>query len=178
MTWSCYRKRTAVALAAGVLAVLCASVAQAALRTNEDAPAVALRTVDGREFVLSDVVGPNSRDKVQGVVLSFFATWCTACVDELPMLNALAADGKYGRITVVLVDLKEDPAAVRAFLARLKIDRPVILTDVDGKAAEKYQVRFLPTTFFIGADGRIRDLLFGGINTMAELHTSADKLLR
>jgi hypothetical protein len=76
------------------------------------------------------------------------------------------------------VDIKEDFDTIREFLSELDVDKPVVLSDPDGRIAGKYQVRFLPTTFFIGSDGRVRDMIFGEIFDAKELRDSARKLLK
>jgi hypothetical protein len=47
-----------------------------------------------------------------------------------------------------------------------------------GTVGDEYQVRFLPTTFFIGAEGRVKDIIFGEIKDKDELMASAGKLLK
>jgi thiol-disulfide isomerase/thioredoxin len=131
----------------------------------------------GRDFYLSDVVGPKSREKASGVILSFFATWCVECRKELPLINSLVDELKGKGISVVIVDVKEDVDSINALLSELKVDKPVVLSDRYGKTAETYGVRFLPVTFFIGADARVRHISFGGIRDAKELRESAGKLL-
>ena len=66
-------------------------------------------------------------------------------------------------IKVVIVDVKEDFNTIDSFLAELKVDKPIVLSDRHGKIAELYGVRFLPVTFFIGADGKVKHIIFGEI---------------
>ena len=161
-----------------LLPFLLASSAFAALKLNEEAPAFSLRDMDGRDFYLSDVVGPKSKEKARGVVLSFFATWCVPCRNELPIINALVDEFNGKGIKVVIVNVKEDVDAVREILDELKVHKPIILSDRDGKAAEKYQIRALPVTFFIGADGKVKQIIFGLISDGKELREGAGKLFQ
>jgi thiol-disulfide isomerase/thioredoxin len=157
---------------------LLASPAFAALKLNEYAPSFSLRDMKGRDFNLSDVVGPKSREKANGVILSFFASWCLECRSELPLINSLVDELKGKGIEVVIVDVKEDFDTINALLAEMKVDKPVVLSDRRGKTAEMYGVRFLPVTFFIGADARVKHIIFGKINDAKELRESAGKLLQ
>jgi hypothetical protein len=59
----------------------------------------------------------------------------------------------------------------------MKVDRPIVLSDRHGKTAEQYGVRFLPMTFSIGADGRVKQVIFGAIDDANILRDSAGKLL-
>jgi peroxiredoxin len=61
-------------------------------------------------------------------------------------------------------------------LAELKIEKPIVLSDRNGKVGEKYGVKFLPTTFFIGSDGRVKEVVFGEIKNEKELREKAEKL--
>jgi thiol-disulfide isomerase/thioredoxin len=155
-----------------------ASPVFAALKTNDIAPTFSLRDREGMVFFLSDVVGETKKGKGSGVIISFFATWCAPCRSELPLINSLVDELKEKGVTVVLVDIKEDFDTIGAFLSELNVDKPVVLSDHDGKIAGKYQIRFLPTTFFIGSDGKVKDMIFGEIFDAKELRQSAGKLLK
>ena len=73
---------------------------------------------------------------------------------------------------------KKTSDTIKALLKDLKVDQPIVLSDADGKTSEKYELRFLPTTFFIGADGMLKDVIYGGIETASKLRASAEKLLK
>ena len=161
-----------------LISLLFASSAAAALKLNDTAPTFSLRDLDGKEFNLSDYAGSTKKEKGNGVILSFFASWCAGCRNELPLINSLVDELTGKGIRVVIVDVKEDVDTIRALLAELKVDKPVVLMDRYGKAGDNYQVRFLPTTFFIGADGRVKDIIFGEIKDKHELTASTGKLLK
>src|SRR5574341_578960 len=140
-------------LIAALLLILIASPTWAALKLNDPAPTFSLRDGAGKEFYLSDVVGDEAKEKSKGVILGFFATWCAGCRNELPIINSLVDELNGKGIKVVMVDIKEDFDMIGEFLTELKVDKPIVLSDRYGKVMEKYQIRFLPTTYFIGADG-------------------------
>ena len=165
-------------LLAVLLSLLFASSAVAALKLNETAPTISLRDLQGKYFYLGDYAGAKKIERGNGVILSFFASWCTGCRNELPLVNSLVAELAGKGIKVVIVDVKEDADTIGAFLAELKVEKPVVLMDPTGEASDKYQVRFLPTTFFIRADGRVKDIIFGEIKDKDELMASAGKLLK
>ena len=157
---------------------LCSSPSYAALRTNDVAPVFSVEDLNGRTFVLRDALQSGRKAVSGGVVLSFFATWCGPCRKELPLLNELAADLQAKGVSVVIIDLKEDIAVIRRFTEEHKLDKVTVLSDRDGKTAAQYQVRFLPTTFCIGADGKIKDMIYGEVRSSDEFRKCADKLLR
>jgi thiol-disulfide isomerase/thioredoxin len=159
------------------LILLFAPQASAALKLNEPAPLFSLLDVKGNNFSLGDVVRAGSMNK-GGVIISFFASWCIPCRIELPIMNSLAGELRSKGITVVLIDVKESLATVKALLKDLQVDQPVVLTDADGKTGEKYELRFLPTTFFVGADGKLKDVIYGELKGASQLQAGAEKLLK
>ena len=161
-----------------LLSLLFASSAAAALKLNDTAPTFSLRDLEGKEFNLSDYAGAIKKEKGNGVILSFFASWCAGCRSELQLINSLVDELTGKGIKVVIVDVKEEVDTIGALLAELKVDKPVVLMDRSGKAGDTYQVRFLPTTFFIGSDGQVKDIIFGEIKDQRELMASAGKLLK
>jgi thiol-disulfide isomerase/thioredoxin len=165
-------------LLAILLSLLFASSAVAALKLNETAPTFSLRDLQGKDFYLGDYAGAKKIERGNGVILSFFASWCTGCRNELPLVNSLVAELTGKGIKVVIVDVKEDADTIGAFLAELKVEKPVVLMDRYGTVGDEYQVRFLPTTFFIGAEGQVKDIIFGEIKDKDELMASAGKLLK
>jgi thiol-disulfide isomerase/thioredoxin len=152
------------------------SYAHGAMKAGDPAPSFSLRDGEGRDFYLTDIVGEKSKEKGNGVILSFFASWCAPCRLELPIINSFVDELKGKGIKVVLVALKEDFDVIVPLLAELKVDKPVVLSDQYGKTAEKYQVRFLPTTFFIDSDGKVRDIIFGEIKNERALRESVGRM--
>jgi peroxiredoxin len=147
-----------------------------ALKVNDLAPMFSLRDIKEKDFYLSDLVGATKKGTNNGVILSFFASWCAPCRNELTLINSLVDELKAKGIEIVIVGFKEDSDTVGSLLAELKVDKPVALCDQDGKVGEKYGVRFLPTTFFIGSDGRVKNVVFGEIKEERELREKAGKL--
>ncbi len=161
-----------------ILILLLTPPAFAALKVNDDAPLFSLPDGAGKDFYLSQFVGAVRKEKINGVIVSFFASWCVPCRQELPLINSLNDELKAKGIKVVLISVKEDFTTINALLAELNVDKPVVLSDRFGQVSEQYQVRFFPTTFFIGADGKIKAAIFGEIQGAKELRESAMKLTR
>ena len=150
----------------------------AALKLNDAAPVFSLRDSTGRDVSLGSVLSSAAKGKKGGIIVSFFASWCVPCRQELPLLDSLAEELKEKGITIVLVDVKEDFDTINTLLAELKVNKPVVLSDRAGKTAENYQIRFLPTTFFINADGKVKDMIFGEIKDEAAVRKGVDTLVQ
>jgi cytochrome c biogenesis protein CcmG, thiol:disulfide interchange protein DsbE len=89
------------------------------------------------------------------VYLDFWASWCPACQQAFPWLNTMQE--RYGarglQVVGLSVEVKREEAD--AFL----VDHPagfLVGFDVANKVPRIYNVRGMPTSLLIGADGRIR----------------------
>jgi cytochrome c biogenesis protein CcmG, thiol:disulfide interchange protein DsbE len=125
------------------------------------APNFTLKTLSGETLTLADLRGTP-------VVLNFWATWCDPCRRELPALQATAAS--YGEQVVILgIDEGEAASTVAEFIPQFGLTYPILL-DEEFTVGDLYNVRGMPTTFFIDGEGVIRHLWIGEMNriTLAE----------
>jgi peroxiredoxin len=133
------------------------------------APAFDAPGLDGGRVRLADYRG-------RPVILTFFASWCNPCEQEIPHLNDALAEHADDGLAVIGVNFDEALAQdSRDFRERLDATWPAG-DDPDGVVAEAYGVRTLPVTFFIGPDGRIVDRGFG-LTTEDALTEPLDHLL-
>ncbi len=114
------------------------------------------------DFSLTDSLGQTVRleDSLgRATVINFWATWCGPCRYEMPLLTAAAA--RYpDDLTVLAVNFAESQPVVQEFALDLGLGF-VPLLDSDGKVYAQYQVRGLPTTFFVDAEGLIQAVHIG-----------------
>ena len=80
----------------------------------------------------------------QPVILNFWATWCTKCLQEKEILARLQE-----QLTVISVLTSDPTPDPRALQGRL------VVVDKDNRVAKLYGISHLPQTFFINADYRI-----------------------
>lgn len=125
------------------------------------APDFTLTTLGGDTVTLSDLRGTP-------VVLNFWATWCGPCRREMPALQA-AAERFDGQVLVLGVDQGEDPQIVQDFVTEMGVTFPIPLDD-EYLVGDTYNIRGMPTTFFVDDKGIIRHLWVGEMNsvTLAE----------
>jgi len=148
-----------------------------ALSANDAAPPIALRDSSGIYFFLSDYTGPSAKKPAKGVIVNFFASTCDPCRKELPALNSLVDELAQKNIRVVIIGYKEGFDGFVGMLEDLKVEKPVILSDPYGKAGKEYGVYGLPMTVFIGADGKVKEVVKGELTGKA-LKEKAAKLIK
>lgn len=119
------------------------------------APVLVVPQVGGGEIDLAKLRG-------KPVWVNFMATWCPPCRDELPAMAGFAARYEETGLVVLLVDVREDEAAVAAFADGLGVRFPIGL-DGDGKAQDEWGAYALPVHYWIDAEGVVRDGALGGI---------------
>jgi thiol-disulfide isomerase/thioredoxin len=98
--------------------------------------------------------------KGQVVYVDFWASWCAPCKQSFPFMNEMQA--KYGPrgFTVIGVTVDRNRADADKFLAATPA-KFTIGYDPEGKVAELYKPKGMPTSFLIGADGKIRSVHVG-----------------
>ncbi len=121
---------------------------------TQEAPNFALKDLNGNTVQLSDLRG-------KAVVLNFWATWCPPCKEEIPWFVDL--QNKYGSQGLQIVGVSMDDGgkdAVIPFAKEMGINYKVLLGD--SEVADLYGgVHALPTTFYIGRDGKVLEYVPG-----------------
>ena len=109
------------------------------------APAGVFARLDGGAFRLAD-----QRGRV--VFLDFFASWCSPCKIELPLVQSWAA--KNPQAVVLAVDVGERRSIVEEYAGRVRL-RNVAL-DPSSSARALFNVVGLPTIVVIDRRGDVR----------------------
>lgn len=160
------KKRTIIILVVAFVAVVFGVLRAARLTkfseaTAEDkggvfkpAPDFTLLDIHGNKKSLSDFKG-----KV--VILDFWATWCPPCRKEIPHFVELYDDYKERGLEIIGVALDKDgEKVVSLFINENGIDYTVLLGDRE--VSNLYGgIPYIPTTFIIDREGRIRKKYIG-----------------
>ena len=144
-------------LIAGLLLIAVAAVAAMWLLPGELRPAPPLvgETLDGRTLTLQQLRG-------KPVLVTFWATSCPGCVEEIPHLTTLYQEFQPKGLEIIGVAMAYDPAEqVRHLVQQRQIPYPVIL-DTQGSIAREFDgVRLTPTSVLISPEGRIVEYRLG-----------------
>ncbi|MCB9987850.1 MAG: TlpA family protein disulfide reductase [Rhodospirillales bacterium] len=141
------------------------------------APDFTFTTLAGKAMTLSSV--PES-----GVLLHFWAAWCTVCMAEFPsLLKAVAA--QEGRVALIAVSTDDSREKMDRALAALRskndaiMDSPYIYwvwDDDKDLSLKQFSVARVPETFFIDSEQRLVHKAVGEADWVGE--DMADKLFR
>jgi len=89
------------------------------------------------------------------VIVSFWASWCGPCRQELPLLAGVVKQVGLEQLQVIAINYRDDPEPFKYVVKVLK-DLPItILRDPNGKTARKYDVQGIPRMIIIGRDGKV-----------------------
>lgn len=114
-------------------------------RVGEPAPAFALADLDGNPLSLGDLRG-------RPVIINFWASDCIPCIEEFPLLTAVAAAHEGDQLAVVGIVVRDSSEAAREFLARMGATWPSAI-DPGDVVASQYGIIGPPDSFFINRDG-------------------------
>ncbi len=145
-----------VAAAVIVVTVLLGAILVAAQRPGDGlppdpigapAPGFELPTLDGGALALEELRG-------QPVVLTFWASWCTTCKDDVPTLQRVVADWGPRGVQVVGVVIEDSLRAATLAAEEARLRYPSVYDGAD-EVRTAYGVRGTPETFLLDGDGRV-----------------------
>ena len=135
--------------------------------TAQPVPHAAFDRLDGGTLRVADLRG-------RVTFLDFYASWCTPCRIELPLVARWSAS--HPAAAVVFVDVAEPRALAAAFAQRYNL-RDVAL-DPRGDARGIFSIDGFPTIVVVDPQGRIR-ANWAGFNPAVELNMAhAESALR
>ncbi len=86
-------------------------------------------------------------------VLNFWASTCTACVDELSALKS-ASDSISGSAELIGIDVSDDTTTARALTQKAKTGYP-LASDANGTIAGRFRISGLPYTVILDPAGHV-----------------------
>jgi thiol-disulfide isomerase/thioredoxin len=106
---------------------------------------------DGTPLKLADFQG-------KPLVLNFWATWCTPCVEEMPLLNAFFLENKAKSWQMIGLAI-DQPSAVKRFLGQHPVEYAIGMAGLEGTELMKNlgnPTGGLPFTLVLNAQGQVQ----------------------
>ncbi len=138
----------------------CGGTSAVAPRVDAWAPDFTLPTLYGETVKLDELRG-------QPVLLTFWATWCSACRHQMPYLQA-AFEEKGQEVKFIAIDIGESSGTVKQYIEDIGLSFTVAL-DRNRSVTSAYNIRYFPTTFLVDEQGVIKSIRLGAFMSKDEL---------
>jgi len=129
-------------------------------QVGDNAPDFTLSTLDGGQIKLSDLKG-------KPVMLIFWTTGCSACILQMPSLEA-AYEELGNDIEFINIDIGESSYNVRETIDYYGFSLPIAL-DSDESVSMSYNIRYTPTNVVIDEQGIIHYIRKGAFTNTDEI---------
>jgi len=156
----------AVVLVAAALQTSCSNKVANPIEEGAIAPAFRLQNTAGQRVALRDL-------QRKGLVLvNFWATWCSLCKAEVPILNKVYQDFDSKGVTVIGVAVEDRQDMVATYRKRHDVQYPVLL-DTSGDVSRDYGLFALPMTVLVDQKGTVVLRKYGVVDekTLAALES-------
>lgn len=122
-------------------------VGQGILTEAEDVPDISLPTLDGTgEVSPTDYAG-------QALVINFWASWCTPCVEEMPDFQRVY-ESVGDQVAFLGVNARDEEEAARRMAETTGVTYDLV-RDIDGDLSRALEVTTLPVTVLVLPDGTV-----------------------
>ena len=142
------RLKAGIALGAWLFVAGAAPAPTAGFREGDLAPRFTVKTLDG-ESLSSDAL------KGKVVLLDFWATWCSPCVQAIPALEEIRKKNAGKPFVLVGVSADFERRTLEQFLEKRGIPGPQVWNGSRGDLNRMFQVSTFPTHVVLDAEGRI-----------------------
>ncbi len=88
------------------------------------------------------------------VIITFWATWCTPCINEIPIWHSLKTKYESEGLKIIAISIDQERKTVDQFLTRRPVRYPVVMATPEILKAYG-EIRAVPTTFIINRKGEI-----------------------
>ena len=136
-----------------LIALSAAPAASAAPRIGGPAPPLIARELDGKVFDLARLRG-------QVVMVSFWATWCSPCRGEMPVLDAFYRRYRRRGLALIALSIDQPLNAARVRREMRPFSYPAALAST-ARVNGFGEPLAVPMTYVVDASGRIRLRLVG-----------------
>lgn len=124
---------------------------------DQPAPDEVLMTLDGEAFSLADFEGKIA-------IVSFWATWCPPCLEEMPLLQEYAVS--HPDIPVIAITDSDDGQTledIQKFIAKHQLTDLIFGLDASRLLFNAFNIVNLPMTFVLDPTGIVRFRQIGAV---------------
>lgn len=138
---------------------------------GREAPDLELMNLEGQAVKLRDYRG-------SPVMLNFWASRCGPCRYEMPSFQEIYEDVEWqtAGLVILAVNVGESPSTAEGFMEANSLTFPVLL-DEEEEVAIRYNIRAIPTTFFIDENGIIRYIDVGAFRSKLDIEQRLNVLI-
>jgi cytochrome c biogenesis protein CcmG/thiol:disulfide interchange protein DsbE len=139
------------------------------LEVGKRAPDFTVYDIDGDPVTLSRL-----RGKI--VMINFWAIGCSACVAEMPDIEAVYKTWSGAKeLKLLAINAGDHPIYVEKFIKEQKYTMPIFL-DSDHDALSEYQISRIPRTYFIDSRGIIQKIELGRFDNQNQIVAALNSL--
>jgi len=133
------------------------SVSGGVARVNGPAPNFSSWDLNGKKVSLADFKG-------RPMLLTFWATWCTVCREELPALQRIQDRYQSTGFTILAINYREtDNRRLKQYLDELHVNLKAVI-DPEGTIASAYGVQIgLPVNVLLDRTGKVVQVIVGAV---------------
>jgi cytochrome c biogenesis protein CcmG/thiol:disulfide interchange protein DsbE len=128
-----------------------------AIVAGKAAPDFILKNLNGEEIRLSDFTG-------KPVMINLWASWCQPCLKEMPVIETIYK--KYQSVGLVVLGInvtsQDNLTDAKETVNNFNLSYPILI-DESAHVSKLYEMRGIPTSFFIDSQGIIRRIQIGEI---------------
>ena len=139
------------------------------IKVGNLAPDFQLNDLDGKPVYLNDLRG-------RPVMLNFWATWCGPCVSEMAYIQRVYEESAAKNLALLAINMDGTSSQVKQFLQSRNLSLPVLI-DTKQDVAETYNIRYIPTTFFIDETGIIQAVKIGAFPNEESIEQELTKII-
>ncbi len=160
---------TAFAILAPKMKLAPSSTPAQGTKVGNLAPDFQLNNLDGKLVSLGDLRG-------KPVILNFWATWCHPCVFEMPFMQRVYEEQSAKGLVLLAINIGGTSSQVKGFLQSHDFSLPVLL-DTKQEVARRYNIQYIPTTFFIDKEGIIQVVKVGAFPNKEAIEGELNKIM-
>jgi peroxiredoxin len=139
------------------------------LQVGDEAPDITFASLDDKPVKLSDFRG-------KPVMLNFWATWCGPCTAEMKNIEQVYQKHLEEDFVILGVNQGEGASVIEGYAKLWKLNFRLV-RDQGDMAARAFQVRALPTTVFVDAEGKVHEIHIGGPVSVEFIEKRVEELL-